>query len=108
MLTDGGKNVMDQIRQAVAQMEAIETQLLAERDAKAKYTAGNTASTILFGTSLGFVLVLVTAFILTENIVSPLSKLVKGAEEIGGGALEHRVAIHSKDEIGDGGRSGEP
>jgi signal transduction histidine kinase/CheY-like chemotaxis protein len=92
---------MDEIRSIVANMEAGENRLLAERDARAKRTAGNTFYTILFGTSAGFALVLLTAFILTKSIVRPLRKLVDGAEQIGSGKLEHRVDVKAKDEIGE-------
>ncbi len=40
------------------------------------------------------------AMLLTRGIVRPLDELTAGAEAIGRGVLDHRIAIESKDEIG--------
>jgi signal transduction histidine kinase len=40
------------------------------------------------------------ALVLSRAITNPITKLIKGAEAIGRGNLEERVAIRSKDEIG--------
>ncbi len=43
----------------------------------------------------------VVAGLIALGILRPIRKLVAGARSIGGGALDHRIDVHSNDEIGD-------
>ncbi len=52
-----------------------------------------------------FLGVLVLVFSLTQNIVKPIKVLKEGALKIGGGDLDHKINIKTKDEIEDLGNS---
>ena len=47
------------------------------------------------------IIVTSTSLLVARSISKPLNKLIRGAEVIGKGNLEHRVEIKTKDEIGD-------
>lgn len=47
-----------------------------------------------------FVLLILTAYLLSRLIGRPLRKLTSGVAELGGGNLDKQLEIHSKDEIG--------
>ncbi|MEP6494147.1 MAG: response regulator [bacterium] len=51
------------------------------------------------------VLSVLLAFILIRSITRPLGEVVRATERIGGGDLEHRIAITTRDEIGTVGRA---
>ncbi len=49
----------------------------------------------------GSVLIIIAiVFIITHGITQPILQLVKGAEAIGKGSLNHRISIKSEDEVG--------
>ena len=52
-------------------------------------------------TAAGIVLALVISYFLAEGVVKPIRRLAVASEELSKGNLDYRVAIQSKDEIGD-------
>jgi len=71
-----GKKYMDEIRRLFDQMHLIERDLLAKRAATAQATAGTADSTILFGTLLCLVFVIVAAVYITRSLVSQIGSAV--------------------------------
>lgn len=47
------------------------------------------------------IIVVTTSLLVARSISKPLAELTKGAEIIGGGNLRHRIAVKSRDEVGD-------
>jgi methyl-accepting chemotaxis protein len=99
--TDRGKKAMDDIRKLVGEMEDEERELLRRRDAESQGTAGATLGILTYGTLAALVLAIAAAALITRGITRSVGALSDGATKLGGGALDHRVAVESKDEIGD-------
>ncbi|MDP2921974.1 MAG: ATP-binding protein [Candidatus Omnitrophota bacterium] len=55
---------------------------------------------LLIGLFYIFVLVCVTTLLFSESFTRPINKLVKGAEIVGGGNLDYKIASDHKDEVG--------
>ena len=55
---------------------------------------------LLAMTGVGVVMGAGSAIMLTRGIVKPIEALTEGTDAIGQGNLEHRIAIHSDDELG--------
>jgi len=56
---------------------------------------------IVYAGLVGGVVAIALGLLLTQSVVRPLRALKEGAERIGAGDLGHRVAIATRDEIGD-------
>ena len=100
-LSGQGKAIMDEIRQVVADMQAEENRLLAERDVRAKANAAFTVAVILYGIPLSVVLLAIVAFFIIRNISIPLGEITRAAERIAAGDL--LIAMEPKkrrDEVG--------
>ncbi|MCF6149494.1 MAG: PAS domain S-box protein [Candidatus Kuenenia sp.] len=50
--------------------------------------------------SASVLIIIVIVFAITHGITQPIFQLVKGAEAIGKGNLDHRISINSEDEVG--------
>ena len=75
--------------------------LLAEIKQKEAFTSITRLRNILILVSIGIVFfVVILGFLFSKTISKPLEKLMRGAELIGKGDLEHRVDITTTDEIG--------
>ena len=100
VLTDKGRQVMDDIRAIVDQMVAEENQLLIERDEVAKNSAQATKATILYGTIAAFVLVGIAGTLIQRSITIPLGRFVEFVGRVGKGDLTQEAVINSNDEVG--------
>ena len=105
ILTDRGKDLMDEIRRAVGEMEASENELLKERDQGARSTASFATTTILSSGLLLGVLVLVIGLVTRGSIVRPLTAFMEFAGRVGQGDLTQQAKISSADELGQLSRS---
>jgi len=101
VLTDAGKQIMDDIRTLLGQIEGEERSLLKTRSTTADATAFATNWMILGGTLVSFLLVGAAAIWTTRSITQPVRVLVKGAKRIGGGDLNHRTQVTTNDELGE-------
>ncbi len=68
VLTDEGKQAMDNIRYVVREMEDEENELLRQQSEKVKVNARNTTSVIVFGSLLAFALVPLAGFIINREV----------------------------------------
>ena len=101
VLTDRGKNLMDEIRQTVGLMENEERGLLDERSRQAKTAANRTFYSLGFGIPLSFGLLSLIGFTLSRHISEPLRRLSSVTEKLGSGDLSVNVTgIEREDEIG--------
>jgi methyl-accepting chemotaxis protein len=101
VLTDKGKKYMDKIRDTVAEMEEEEKQLLDDRTKREAATVFTAKLTIIFGSLLAFVVLLVFSFLLTRGITKPLQQVMERSQQIAGGNLkQEKLPIRSRDELG--------
>ncbi len=101
VLTDRGKNLMDDIRHTVGLMKNEEFDLLRERSLQADNTANRTLYSLGFGIPLSFGLLSLIGFALSRHISQPLRRLSSVTEKLGSGDLSVSVTgINRKDEIG--------
>ncbi len=96
-----GQEKTDEIRQLISEMEDEERGLLGMRQKRADSTVQLTSSAITYGTLLAFLVVGGIGLLITRSITSPLQVLRDGAAKIGGGEYNHRVSVHSRDEVGE-------
>ncbi|HYA16488.1 MAG TPA: CHASE3 domain-containing protein, partial [Bryobacteraceae bacterium] len=97
VLTDRGKNLMDDIRRVVAQMDEEESSLLRERDAKAKSTAQFASSSLITGGLVALVLVSIVGVLIQRSITGPLSSFMQFVGHVGEGDLTRQAKISSGD-----------
>ncbi len=75
--------------------------LLASAPQREVYGAANRMKPYLLGFGVaGFALIALALMLLTGRIMKPLRMLTDGAEQIGNGVLDTRIAIASRDEFG--------
>src|SRR5581483_6456822 len=96
----GLKKAMDDVRQIVGEMQNEESELLADRDAAAEATARATFHSIVFGTAAAIVFVASVGFLIARGFQCTLADLMAGVARVGEGALDDRIVVRSKDEIG--------
>jgi methyl-accepting chemotaxis protein len=101
ILSDRGKKAMDAIRNLLQEMNSEEDDLLKKRTDAARADAGNTRSTIVFGTLAALVLAGLAGLMITRNIAGPLRYLTGVAERITVGDLSSAVRVDDRrDEVG--------
>lgn len=101
ILTDTGRQLMQQVRSVIAEMRIQEQNLLQERTAQAQLSGQETSNTIAFGIPASFIILSLVGWGLSRNISRPLRKLSETAEEIAGGNLAIALPNNpSQDEIG--------
>ncbi|WGV23901.1 response regulator [Halotia branconii] len=87
ILTDEGKQLMDEIQQIVEAMKDEENMLLQQRSQKAHAAAQRTINIIVFSIPLLFLILALIGFILTRYISKPLRLFSEVAENIADGNL---------------------
>jgi methyl-accepting chemotaxis protein len=101
VLTDRGKNLMDDIRTIAGQMQDVENGLLAARDATEASNARNTYVVIVGGALLASVFTLFAGLFLGRNISKPLSDITAAAARISTGDLSFSIVLEGRtDEVG--------
>ena len=101
ILTDNGKNSMDQIRKLVSAMEDEEARLRMERLAEEEARARRTERTILAGSIGSFLLISLLGIFLTRSIVVPLCEVSAAARQIAAGDLSVNLPVRNRhDEVG--------
>ena len=101
VLTGKGKQIMDEMRKRVAEMEDEESDLMKKRQPEADAAVARTKGVIVFGgTAAAFLLALVGWFI-TQNIAKPLAEVTAAAARIADGDINVELAEMSRnDEVG--------
>jgi methyl-accepting chemotaxis protein len=101
VLTDRGKQKMDEIRKVIDDMTDEENQLLKQRSGDEQARARSTELTIVFGTLIAIVLLSLAGFFISRNISTPLREVSNVAEKIASGDLTSDVSIDTRrDEVG--------
>ena len=101
MTNDRGKNLMDELRRDIQEMEAEEKDLLAIRVDQEKASVGATKWTIILGSLVAIVSLSVIGFLITRGLTGPLRQLGEMSQKITAGNLkQEKVRITSRDEIG--------
>jgi methyl-accepting chemotaxis protein len=101
VLTDKGKEAMDRIRQLSGEMQDEESGLLKQRSQEEEARSQATKLTIVLGSLLAFVFVMIAGFVITRNIASPLKSLSGAAQRIAAGDLLVDLPPNNRrDEVG--------
>ncbi len=101
VMNGSGKELMENIRIAVGEMENEENRLLKIRTQEADSSAFVTKVTIIGGTLSAFVILLLAGFAITRNISVPLNRITGIADKIAAGDLDVSVATDGRsDEVG--------
>ncbi len=87
ILTDSGRQLMDQLRALIAELEQQEQLLLEERAAQSHLSAQRTLYTVSFGVPASFVFLSLVGLGLSRNISRPLRNLSDTAEQLAAGNL---------------------
>jgi len=102
VMTDKGKHLMDEIRQLVLGMENDENSLLKQRTDESNASVEQTHTTIVWGTTFAFAILLLTGFAITNDIAKPINEIASAAQRIAGGDLSESLTPYNRgDEVGD-------
>ena len=101
VLTDKGKNIMDDIRRVIGEMDNDENNLLTRRDQQAKTTARFASNAIVFGGLLVLLLVSTSGLLIQRSITRPLATFMQFVGRVGEGDLTQQAKISSADELGE-------
>jgi methyl-accepting chemotaxis protein len=101
VLTNKGKNVMDEARQIMAEMAGEEEELLKQRDYASKATASLARTTMIFGGFLILVLVSGAGIVIQRSIALPLAAFMQFVGKVGEGDLTQQAKTSSGDELGE-------
>jgi CheY-like chemotaxis protein/signal transduction histidine kinase/CHASE3 domain sensor protein len=101
ILTDQGKQLMDQIQKVIQTMKTEENALLKQRSEKARAAAQQTIATIIYSIPLFSLALALIGFALTRHISAPLKQVSDLAEKMGDGDLSVSLPDSDRlDEIG--------
>jgi signal transduction histidine kinase len=100
VLSDQGKDIMDNIRKELSFMTEEEERLLTIRTNKAIKSANNTKRTIFFGTIFSIFIIFVVGFVMSKSITNPINVLIKSIELLKKGKYPTGGAVFNNDEIG--------
>ncbi len=99
--TNLGKNAMNDIRRAIATMEARESSLLVQRTQNAQSAARNTLDSITYGIPISLGLLIVLGVLLTRNIANPLERMSDLTKAVAEGDLNASLPRSDRaDEVG--------
>ncbi|MGB5972901.1 MAG: response regulator, partial [Nodosilinea sp.] len=101
ILTDEGRQLMEQVRDLLAETKREEEGMLQQRAAQSQRSAQQTLYTIVYGIPAAVLLLSLVGWMLSRNISKPLSQLSDTAEKLAEGDLD--IELHTntdKDEIG--------
>lgn len=100
-LTDG-KEIMDKIRWVITNMNDKEDQILSTRIEDATSSINEVFLSIVYGTGLAVIFLIVVGVGLTLNIAKPLREITNAAKKIATGDLDELIApLERQDEVGD-------
>lgn len=101
MLTDESKKLVDDLRQRIREMQAVERASLTERSEAASRAARLTTRVIFVGTLVVFVVLLAANFMITRDIAVPLAEITRVAERIAHGDIGVEFSSDGRtDEVG--------
>jgi hypothetical protein len=97
-----GRRLTETIRGLIAEMEAEEQRLLAQRSEDTEAAVRHTLDSVTIGVPVYSVLLILIGYVLSRNISQPLQKISEVANRVGAGDLTERVPVDADrhDEIG--------
>ncbi|MCY7323708.1 MAG: CHASE3 domain-containing protein, partial [Phormidesmis sp. CAN_BIN36] len=99
--SDRGKQLMDEIRRVIGEMEVKERTLLRQRTELAEIAARDTIASITYGVPLALALLTLLGVLLNRHISKPLDDVSRVAEKIGEGNLAVSLPVtYRQDEVG--------
>lgn len=101
VLTDAGKQVMDDIRGVISEMDAEERSLLVVRAASSDSAARSAKTAIIVGSIIAFIVVGAIAFYLIRNITGGLKTVVSVATDMSENTLPALVSNMERAAAGD-------
>jgi methyl-accepting chemotaxis protein len=105
VVTNKGKNFMDEARKIVAEMDGEASRLLAERATHSKNTAQFSLRSMIWGGVVVLVLVSIVGLLIQRSITGPLAVFMQFAGRVGEGDLTQQSTIQTGDELGELGKS---
>ena len=96
-----GRLLMNQVRQGFGEMVAAEDARWERLDKEARDSVRLSMMVLGGGTLLGFLIVVLGSYLITQSITVPLAKLVQGTVQLGRGQLAHRIDVVNSDETGE-------
>ncbi|MBD6618076.1 response regulator [Komarekiella sp. 'clone 1'] len=101
ILTDSGKQLMDEIQKLLQAMENEENVLLKQRSEKAQVATQQTIASIVYGIPSSFLILALIGFLLSRHISKPLKQVSDLAENIADGDFSVSLPNSDRqDEIG--------
>jgi CheY-like chemotaxis protein/signal transduction histidine kinase/CHASE3 domain sensor protein len=101
ILTDQGKQLMDQIQKVIQAMKTEENALLKQRSERARVAAQQTIATIIYSIPLFSLVLALIGFALSKHISAPLKQVSDLAEKMANGDLSVSLPDSDRfDEIG--------
>ncbi|HWF48068.1 MAG TPA: CHASE3 domain-containing protein, partial [Bryobacteraceae bacterium] len=100
VLTDRGKNLMDEARSLAGEMDGEANELLKQRDQSARSTANFARNAMILGGLLVLALVVTVGMLIRFSITRPLTVFMQFAGLVGEGDLTQQAKVSSGDELG--------
>ncbi len=101
VITDKGKQIMDDMRGIIGEMENDENALLQKVNETSETRTTITKWSLILGTAFAFVVLSVTGFRIVQNIAVPLREITFAAERIAVGDLSVKLSPDGRqDEVG--------
>ncbi len=101
VLTDRGRNTMEELRQALNDLDDEENSLLRDRDRETRKTAQFTSASIVVGGLIAAVLSILIGVVVQRSITRPLDSFMEFAKGVGSGDLTRRASASQGDELGE-------
>jgi len=101
VLTDAGKQIMDDIRVLLSAMDEEERSLLVARAEAASDAASTSKSILIWGTIGAVIAVGAIAFFITKGLTGGVNQIAAALKRISVGELDSKVNVKSSDEIGE-------
>jgi methyl-accepting chemotaxis protein len=101
VLTDRGRNAMEEIRKVVTSMDDEESDLLRQRDRETRATAESTMRSIVAGGMIAAALAAIVGIVVQRSITRPLAVFMGFARGVGSGDLTQKARVQEGDELGE-------
>ena len=93
-----GRRTMEETRSALSQVTGEERRLLSAREVETRASVDAAYATILIGSLLAVLVLVIGSFVITRSITKPIAELMIGAEKLGAGELGYRINMRGEDE----------
>lgn len=98
-LLDQGKEIMDEARQIVGQVEAIQQTIMNQRDAELRRLSERLIRGLVIGSLLVAIFVILTKILILRSLARPLAGLTAGIARISAGDFTKEIEVYGKDEL---------